>query len=72
MLRQTEECLGSNIKKPTIKEKVMKIARKSIVAKEYKKMKNFLSIILQQKRPGTGISPIYFSKYLGRKAKKII
>ena len=33
-------------------------------------MKNYLVNNITTKRPGTGISPIYFSKYLGRKAQK--
>ena len=72
LIRQTEKCLGSGIKKPTIKEKeIMKIARKSIVAKiDIKKNEIFSLKNIAFKRPGTGVSPIYFKKILGKKASK--
>ena len=70
-IRKVETMLGSSIKKITKSEKKnIKIVRKSIVAlKEIKKNEkfNFSNIIC--KRPGTGISPIFFKKIIGKKAK---
>ena len=40
-------------------EKNKRIVRKSIVAKKYKKRKNFSKINITVKRPGSGIDPIH-------------
>lgn len=72
LIRETEKCLGSGKKKPSLKEKeIMKIARKSIVAKtKIKKYEKFTTKNITLKRPGTGISPIFFKKILKKKATK--
>ncbi len=73
-IRDMELVLGSGIKKPFLsEEKTKKTARKSIVANaNIKKGEIIKKNMLIIKRPGTGIEPKYFSKILGRKAKKDI
>ena len=63
--------LGDNNKKVTkIRKKNIKIVRKSIVAlKKISKNEKFSSLNITCKRPGTGISPIYFKKIIGKKVK---
>jgi N-acetylneuraminate synthase len=70
-IRKAEKIMGSPIKKPTESEKkIMKIVRKSIVAKKDilsgQKINGSMLII---KRPGNGIEPKYISKIIGKKAK---
>lgn len=71
-IRNVEILLGSNIKQPTASEKKnISIARKSIVAKvNIKKGDIFNNNNLTTKRPGTGISPIYWDEFIGKKSKK--
>ncbi|MBO06647.1 MAG: N-acetylneuraminate synthase [Parcubacteria group bacterium] len=71
-IRNTESILGSYLKKPSKSElKNIKIVRKSIVAlKDIKKGEVFSSSNLTVKRPGTGISPIYWDRYIGKVSRK--
>ena len=71
-IRLTEELLGRNIKVITKGEKILKkYARKSIVAlKEIKKGDIFTKFNLTTKRPGDGLSPVFWNQTLGLKAKK--
>lgn len=71
-IRQVPIILGSKVKSPNFSElSLIKIARKSLVAaKDIKKGEIFSLINLAIKRPGTGLSPKFWSKILGKKAKK--
>jgi N,N'-diacetyllegionaminate synthase len=71
-IRIVEKMLGSKNKKITKSEKKnIKIVRKSIVAlKKIKKNEKFSNLNITCKRPGSGISPIFFKKILGKKSKK--
>ena len=71
-IRITEKLLGKNAKVITIGENILKkYARKSIVAsKDIKKGDIFTKFNLTTKRPGDGLSPIFWHKTLGLKAKK--
>jgi N,N'-diacetyllegionaminate synthase len=73
-IRQAEKILGSGVKKPTRSEKeIMKITRKSIVAKrdilEGEKINGNMLII---KRPGNGIEPKYLDRVINKKTKRDI
>ena len=71
-IRNLEKALGGFVKKPTKSEKKnIKIARKSIVAaKKINKGEKFTIKNLCIKRPGDGISPIYWYKIIGKISKK--
>ena len=71
-IRNVEKILGDGIKKPSDSEsKNIKIARKSIVARVNIKKGEILSDSdITAKRPGSGISPIYWDKIIGTKAIK--
>tara|TARA_Y100000591_G_scaffold330333_1_gene361112 strand:+ start:2109 stop:3119 length:1011 start_codon:yes stop_codon:yes gene_type:complete len=71
-IRNIEKALGKYEKKVTRSEKKnINIARKSIVAiKSIKKGEVFSPQNIGVKRPGTGISPTKFFKYIGKKAEK--
>jgi len=71
-IRIVEKVLGNRIKQITKSErKNIYIARKSIVAlTKIKKNERFSNFNITCKRPGTGISPLYFKKLIGRKSKK--
>ncbi len=71
MVREAEKIMGSATKKPTEGEKkIMKIVRKSIVAKiEIKAGQIIKKEMLDLKRPGTGIEPKHINRIIGRKAK---
>ena len=62
----------SKKKEPLISEKISRLnARRSIIAaKNIKKGEKFTENNLIAKRPGTGISPMYWPKVLGKKANK--
>ena len=64
--------LGDGIKKPSLSErKNINIARNSIVAGKFiSKGEKFSNRNLAIKRPGNGISPMFFFKIIGKKAKK--
>jgi N,N'-diacetyllegionaminate synthase len=72
VIRNVEVALGSYTKKPTRSEKeILKLIRKSIVAKQNIKKGTILHRnMLDIKRPGTGLSPAYLQKILGKKTKK--
>lgn len=71
-IRNVELALGSKIKKITKSEKKnIKLIRRSIVAKsKIKKGEKFSFENLTVKRPATGISPLKWDKYIGKKSKK--
>jgi N,N'-diacetyllegionaminate synthase len=71
-IRNVETALGSYAKKPTRSEKeILKLVRKSIVAKQDIKNGTILRRnMLDIKRPGTGLSPTCLQKILGKKTKK--
>lgn len=71
-IRNIEFALGDGIKRPSKSEKKnIPIARKSIVAKiDINKGDLFSEDNLSTKRPGTGISPMYWDDLIGRIAEK--
>lgn len=71
-IRAVEKCLGSYAKIVTKSERKNKIvARKSIVAKcNIKKGEIYTIDNITTKRPGNGISPMYWYDILGKKAEK--
>ena len=73
-IRKTETALGSSDKTPTGPEKeIMKVIRKSIVAKRDIKAGDIIEReMLTIKRPGTGIEPKFIGRVLGKKTKKPI
>lgn len=71
-IRHIEQAVGSGIKKPMPCElETLKVARRSLIANtaidqgEY-----FTSVNMIAKRPGTGISPMYYWDYLSKIANK--
>ena len=72
LIRNTSLLLGSSKKMPTISEKKnMKLVKKSIVANlSIKKGDIFSEQNLSCKRPALGLSPYYWKKVLGKRAKK--
>ena len=73
-IRNVEKALGRFEKKPTLSEKkIMKIARKSIVAKkDIKKSEKIKRDMLDFKRPNTGISPNKLDQIIGKKTTRNI
>ncbi len=73
-IRNIEKALGSGVKEPSeIELKIALIARKSIVSiKDLKKGDIITTENISIKRPGTGISPIFFKKCIGKKVKNDI
>jgi N,N'-diacetyllegionaminate synthase len=71
-IRIVEKALGDKIKKVTKSEKKnIYIVRKSIVAStKIKKNEKFSNFNITCKRPGTGISPLFFKKLIGKKSIK--
>lgn len=71
-IREVEEAIGSPIKIPTPSEQKNKtIARKSIVAHSLiLENESFTKLNITIKRPGTGISPIYYWDMLTKKATR--
>jgi len=71
-IRIVEKTLGNKIKQITKSEKRnVNIVRKSIVAStEIKKNEQFSNINITCKRPGTGISPLFFKELIGKKSIK--
>jgi N,N'-diacetyllegionaminate synthase len=71
-IRIVEKILGDKIKKITKSEKKnIYIVRKSIVAlTKIKKNEKFSNFNITCKRPGTGISPLFFKKLIGKKSIK--
>jgi N,N'-diacetyllegionaminate synthase len=71
-IKIVEKTLGSKIKQITKSEKKnIYVVRKSIVASTIiKKNEKFNKNNITCKRPGTGISPLYFNKLIGKKSFK--
>jgi len=71
-IRNIEKALGDGIKKVTVSEaKNKNIARKSIVAAcEIKKGELFTEQNITVKRPGDGLSPMFWDNVIGSIAKK--
>ena len=71
-IRNIEKALGDGIKKPSKSEKKnILFARKSIVAnKNIKKNEIFTHSNIAIKRPGSGISPVFYDKIIGLKADR--
>jgi N,N'-diacetyllegionaminate synthase len=71
-IRIVEKTLGNKIKKITKSEKKnIYTVRKSIVASAtIKKNEKFNNFNITCKRPGTGISPLFFKKLIGKKSIK--
>jgi N-acetylneuraminate synthase len=71
-IRHVEEAMGNGLKIPSVSEKGNKnAARKSLVAAcPISKGEVFSADNLTFKRPGSGISPFEYWRYLGRKAER--
>lgn len=71
-IRNVENALGTGVKEPSESEKKnIIIARKSIVAKKkINKGEIFTESNLTAKRPGNGISPMYWEEVMGKCAKR--
>jgi|TARA_B100000315_G_scaffold260430_1_gene321744 N,N'-diacetyllegionaminate synthase len=71
-IRNIEKAMGDGVKKPSPSEtKNIPIARKSIVAKKpIKKGERFSENNLTVKRPGSGISPMEWDDYIGKRSGK--
>jgi N-acetylneuraminate synthase len=71
-IRQIEEALGYSYKIPTPSEvKNKTVARKSLVANQaIKRGEKFTIDNLTTKRPGTGLSPLYYWEWLGKFAER--
>jgi N-acetylneuraminate synthase len=71
-IREVEQALGRTLKLPVTSEiKNKPIARKSLIAKRaIKKGEPFTEENLTVKRPGTGISPLFFWDWMGKTADK--
>lgn len=71
-IRNVESALGTSKKKPSLSEKKnMKKVRKSIVAsREIRVGEIFSESNLAVKRPGNGLSPMYWTEIIGKKSTK--
>jgi len=71
-IRQVEAALGSSVKRPAVSEmKNRPIVRKSLVAAcTIKKGELFTPRNLNVKRPGDGISPLYYWEWIGKRAER--
>lgn len=71
-IREVELALGDGVKRSTASElKNMPIARKSLVAAvAIKRGEIFTADNLTCKRPGTGLSPMYYWALLGKAASR--
>jgi N,N'-diacetyllegionaminate synthase len=71
-IRNIEKAMGDGVKKPSPSEiKNIPLVRKSIVAKKPIKRGNmFSNDNLTVKRPGTGVSPMEWDKYISQLAQK--
>ncbi len=71
-IRKIEQAMGNGIKRPSSSElENISVARKSIVAfKKIKKGEIFTTKNLTTKRPGNGLSPMFFNHLLGKKSEK--
>lgn len=69
-IRRIKKVLGNSCKIPTAKEKkeMIPIIRRSIVATHSMKVGHILSEVdMEAKRPGNGLSPIYYKQCLGKR-----
>ena len=73
-IRDVEFAVGAGVKRPNKdEEKIKKIARRSIVARnEIKRGATLKESDIAIRRPGTGIEPKYASKIIGRRVNKTI
>ncbi len=71
-IRQVEKALGSPLKRPAKSElKNRLVARKSLIAiQDIRKGELFTESNLEAKRPGNGISPMYYWEWIGKIADK--
>jgi N,N'-diacetyllegionaminate synthase len=71
-IRNIENAFGDGIKRPSRSElKNIKVARKSIVAKKNIKKNELLNDKnLTTKRPGNGVSPMYWDRYIGKRSDR--
>jgi len=71
-IRAVERALGDGVKKPKPSEReTRKVARKSLVATRHiKKGETVDGTDLKAKRPGTGVSPMLYWDWVGRKATR--
>ena len=71
-IRAVERALGDGVKKPRPSEReTRKVARKSLVATRHiKKGETVDGTDLKAKRPGTGVSPMLYWDWVGRKATR--
>jgi N-acetylneuraminate synthase len=71
-IRAIERALGNGIKRPTVSERAnLPIVRKSIVASRAIQVgEPFTAENITAKRPGTGISPMYWDASIGRNATR--
>ena len=71
-VRNVERALGDGVKRPAPEEMANAIAaRKSLVAaRNIAKGETFTAENMTTKRPGSGISAIFWDQYLGRKAER--
>lgn len=70
-IRLVEKSLGDGLKKPTLQElEIMPAVRRSIVAaRDIRAGERITGECLTVKRPGTGISPMFWDFLLGREAR---
>lgn len=71
-IRQVEQALGTSVKYPTPSEqKNINVVRKSIVAsRKIKKGEKFTEDNITSKRPGDGISPVYYWNLLEKESTR--
>ncbi len=69
-IRTIEQALGNGVKRPTLSEQAnLPVVRKSLVAaRPIRAGEVFSEVNLTAKRPGTGISPMHWDDWIGRKA----
>lgn len=72
-IRQTSMMMGDGMKEPTTDEKtlMLPIVRRSLVAaRDLRKGHILIQDDLEAKRPGNGLSPMYYEKIIGKPLKK--
>ena len=71
-IRNIEKAMGDGIKRPTTSERAnLSIVRKSLVAARTINVgESFTAENITAKRPGTGISPMYWNVLIGRRATR--
>jgi len=73
-IRNVESGLGNGIKRPTqAEQKIKQVVRKSIIAAtDITKGTKITAAMLDIKRPGTGIAPVFFNRVAGKTARRAI